>query len=149
MSKRKKRVLITSVCLGIILVVCTFVSFQVYKTLLPKVRTITHQVSDLGHLNIQRITWFVPMEAVMSSEGHDVLYRVVERSGRFGEEYYAEEVPMDIFYENGEMEIRESDGYLRVVAPLLYSGEQVIVETSGPLKNGDTVLWINPQSVQN
>lgn len=147
MSIRKKTVLIVSVCVFVLLGLCTAVSFQVYKSMRPKVTTFSFEISDLGHLNIMQLTWYLPPEAIFANtKGEMIAYRLEERSGRFGSEYFADEIPVEIYYEDGEAVTREEDGYIRVEAPLLQNGDDIIRGTDMPLKNNETVTWLNPET---
>lgn len=141
MSIRKKIVLAFAVLSFLILAVCTIVSYQTSIRLMPQVKTIFFEteVSSNGH-----IIWYVPEQCIScDTEGKDVVYRIRKRAGRFGAEYYVQEVPLEIYLVNGKRQVRNTDRYIRVLAPGLEDQDQLVLESSRFLTSGDIVQWMN------
>lgn len=72
------------------------------------------------------------------------MYRVKERVGRFGKEYFVQEIQLDIYSENGKTEVRE-DGDIRVIAPDLEAWDNLVYKSNRIFADGDTVVWVNPK----
>lgn len=146
MSKKKKIVLIVSALLVIILAIFTVVSDKIYQIMLPKVETFPYKTSI--SVEEQRVTVFLPEESIMvNRKGHNVAYKLYERTARFHNEYYVQEVQLDIYYnDDGKQEIREEDGYIRVIALGLEEWDNIVKFTDKPLQDEETVSWLNPET---
>ena len=93
----------------------------------------------------ERLKWYLPEESFFVNElGHTVVYRVKERVGRFGKEYFVQEIQLDIYSENGKTEVRE-DGDIRVIAPDLEAWDNLVYKSNRIFADGDTVVWVNPK----
>lgn len=144
MSMRKKGTLYCSFAIFILLCTFTYVSWQTNLRLMPRVETFpyTPQVFLAG----ERLKWYLPEESLfVNALGHTVIYRVKERAGRFGREYFVQEVQLDIFSENGQGEIR-ADGHIRVIAPDLEAWDNVVFRSDRFFADRDAVIWVNPES---
>lgn len=144
MSARKKRTLCCAVCIFVILCVFTIVSYRTNIRLMPHVKTFSY-TPPIFQAD-ERLKWYLPEEAFfVNAKGHTVIYRVKERVGRFGREYFVQEVQLDIYTENGQQEIRE-DGHIRVIAPDLEAWDNLVYRSSRFFAEGDAVVWVNPES---
>lgn len=131
---------------GIILIallVFTGISNSVYEASLPRVRTqvVEKEVGELldGYGLWETFAW-IPRECVFpGSSGNTVcVYRISQRAGQFTPtEYYAAVVESTVLDER-ENTVLLNDLYLN------YS-ETLICESSLPLSNGQTVVWLNPE----
>ena len=125
------------------LVVCTVVSNSVYQASLPRVRTrvVEQEVGDLldGYGIWEAFAW-IPKECVFPGNSEDTvcLYRIWQRAGQFTSmEYYAEAQEVPVLDEREDAVLVE-DLYLSYY-------ETLVCETSLPLSNGQTVIWLNPE----
>lgn len=141
MSKKKKFALAGAVLTFLMLAACTVVSYQTSVRFMPKVKTISFQtdISPEG-----RISWYLPEKCIVDDpQGNGVVYRIRERTGRFGTEYYAQEIPLEFDLVQGEKQVRTSDGSIRVLAPGLDDQDHLVLESSRILTAGETVQWLN------
>lgn len=131
----------------LILLVCTVVSYRTNVRFMPRVRTVCFQtdISPKG-----RMMWYLPEKCIFyNTEGNEVAYRIRERTGRFGKECYAQEIPLEFYLVNGERQVRKADGYIRVLAPGLEDQDDLVLESSRLLIAGETVQWVNQESTEN
>lgn len=136
--EKKKVVLIISICVALILGGCTIVSYRIYDRNLPSVNTFYFKTDIDG--NLWTSAYYLPEESITSnSAGETVVYKLQKRMGWFAEEFYVQKVPLDFYYENGELVYRK-DGYVRVILVSLEEGDQIVKEPVG-LKDGLTVKW--------
>lgn len=143
MSVRKKSVLYCAVGIFILLCVFTAVSYQTNIRLMPQVETFSY-TPPIFRAD-ERLKWYLPKESFFVNElGHIVVYRVKERIGRFGKEYFVQEIQLDIYSENGQTQVRD-DGHIRVVAPDLEAGDNLVCKSNRIFADGDAVVWINPK----
>lgn len=146
MSKRKKIVLAGAALTFLILAACTIISYQTSIRFMPQVKTISFQMEVASN---DRMMWFLPEKCILyDTEGNYVVYRIRERTGRFGTEYYAQEIPLEFYLVDGERQVREADGYVRVLAPGLEDQDQLVLESSRLFTAGDTVQWVNQKSTK-
>lgn len=137
---KKKVVLIISSCVFVLLAGCTVASFWIYDKNLPRVDTFYYRTA-VQH-DFKTIESYLPEESIaLNSRGDTVAYRLQKRMGWFSEEFYVEEIPLDYYYEDGELVYREEDGYLRVVLRSLEEGDQIVKEPVPGLQDGLTVKW--------
>lgn len=147
MSRRKKKTLCFSIGIFIVLCTLTFVSYQTNIRLMPKVETFSY-TPPIFEAD-EKTKWYLPEESFfVNSKGHTVIYRIKDRAGRFGRDYFVQEVQLDIYFENGQKEIRKKDGHIRVIAPDLEAWDNLVYKTSDFFAEGDTVVWLNPESDQ-
>ena len=125
------------------LVVCTVVSNSVYQASLPRVRTrlVEQEIGELldGYGLWETFAW-IPRECVFPGNSEDTvcLYRIWQRTGQFtSTEYYAEAQEVPVLDEREDAVLVE-DLYLNYY-------ETLVCETSLPLSNGQTVIWLNPE----
>lgn len=143
-NKRKKMVFAWAALSFLILAVCTIASYQNSLRFMPQVTTVSFEtkVSPNG-----RMMWYVPEKCIFCDmQGNDVVYRICKRTGRFGEEYYVQEISLEIYLVDGKKQVRNAEGYIRVVAPGLEDQDQLVLESSRLLTAGDTVQWVNQKS---
>lgn len=121
----------------------TVISNSVYQASLPRVRTriVEQEIGDLldGYGLWETLAW-IPRECVFpgSSENTVCLYRIWQRPGQFtGMEYYAEAIEVPVLDEREDAVLVE-ELYLDFY-------ETLICETSLPLHNGQTVVWLNSE----
>ncbi|MDE6984548.1 MAG: hypothetical protein K2O99_08460 [Lachnospiraceae bacterium] len=144
MSVGKKRILCCAVVIFVILCVFTVVSYRTNIRLMPRVETFPYTPPIFWA--DEQLKWYLPREALfVNAKGHTVAYRIRERAGRFGREYFVQEVQLDIFLENGREEVRE-DGHIRVIAPDLEAWDNLVCGSSRFFAEGDAVVWVNPDS---
>lgn len=144
MSRRKKWTFAASAATLILLAVFTAVSYQNNNRLMPRVKTLTFHFDDSCKTDYK---WYLPEECIFSNAfGKSIVYRMKDRMGRFGKEYYVEEVELDIYRENGETQYREGDGHLRVEAPYIWEGDKIVLESDKFFVPKETVKWVNPES---
>ncbi len=133
-------------CLGAVLLAAllafTVISNRVYEDSLPRVRTRTVE-KEIGRLLDGYGLWetfaWVPRECVFpsSSENTVCVYRIGGRIGLFTElEYYADAAELPVLDEREDAVLVED----------LYLGyfETLVCESSLPLSNGQTIIWLNP-----
>ena len=143
MSVRKKSVLYCTVIIFILLCVFTIVSYQTNIQFMPRVETFSY-TPPIFQAD-ERLKWYLPEESFFVNElGHTVVYRVKERVGRFGREYFVQEIQLDIYSDNGETEVRE-DGDIRVIAPDLEAWDNLVYKSNRIFVDGDAVVWENPK----
>ncbi len=143
MSVRKRSILYCSLSIFIILCVFTAVSYRTNIRLMPHVETFSY-IPPISQAD-ERFKWYLPEESFfVNPMGHTVVYRVKERVGRFGREYFVQEVQLDIYTEKGQREIRE-DGHIRVIAPDLEAWDNLVYKSNRTFVEGDAVVWINPE----
>lgn len=131
---------------GIILIallVFTAISNSVYEASLPRVCTqvVEKEVGELldGYGLWETFAW-VPRECVFpgSSDNTVCVYRISQRAGQFTPtEYYAAVVESTVLDER-EDAVLLNDLYLN------YS-ETLICESSLPLSDGQTIIWLNQE----
>lgn len=138
--KKKRIVLSVSVFLGLLLLGCTIASYKIYDMNLIPVSTFYHKTSTDG--NLWTMANYLPETSITTNSlGQNVVYRLQNRMGWFAKEYYVEEVPFEFYYENGEKVYRK-DGSVRVNAPSLEEGDQLVEEVQPGLMDGLTVKWV-------
>lgn len=138
---RKRIIRRTSAAILIALAAFTAISNRIYQASLPRVRTrIVEQ--EVGALLDDRGLWenfaWIPRECVFPGSSQDTvcLYRVWTRAGQFtAEECYAAEIEVPV------LDVRDD----AVLVDELYLDfyETLICETTLPLSNGQTVVWLN------
>lgn len=75
----------------------------------------------------------VPLTAVNGSEGEYTIYALKTRDGLFGEEQYVQQVEVE--------KLAESVLSMAVQADALWEGDKIVVSSTGPLADGETV-WV-------
>lgn len=144
MSRRKKWTFAAAAATLILLIVFTAVSYQNNNRLMPRVKTFTFRFDDSCKTDYK---WYLPEDCIMSDgKGNCKVYRLKDRMGRFGKEYYTEEVLLHIYSENGEKQYREADGHLRVEAPEIWEGDKIVYECDQFFAPKETVKWVNTES---
>ena len=139
---RKRIIRRASAAILIALVVFTAISNHVYQDSLPRVRTrlVEQEIGALldGYGLWETLAW-VPKECIFpaSNENMVCVYRIGQRAGQFtGTEYFAQAVESPILDEREDAVLLE-ELYLDYY-------ETLICETSLPLSDGQTVVWLNP-----
>ena len=138
---RKRIIRWASAAILITLVAFTVISNRVYQDSLPRVRTrmVEQEIGELldGYGLWETLAW-VPKECIFSGSNENTvcLYRVWQRAGQFTstEDYVvAEEVRV----------LDEREDAVLVDNLYLDFYETLVCETSLPLSNGETVIWLN------
>lgn len=139
---RKRIIRWTAGAILVVLLVLTGVSDAVYQASLPRVRTrmVEPEIGELldGYGLWETLHW-LPPECVFpsSTEGMVCVYRVWQRSGQFDRiEYYvdAQEVAL----------LDQREDAILVDGSYLSFYETLVCESDQPLRNGQTVVWLNP-----
>lgn len=140
----RKRIIRWISCLFLlVLLIFTVISNSVYQASLPRVRTRTveQEVGKLldGYGLWETFAW-IPRDCVFPSGSEDTvrLYRVLQRGGQFTstEDYVeAEEV----------LVLDEREDAVLVENYYLGFYEELVCESNLPLKNGETVIYLNSE----
>lgn len=138
---RKRIIRCASAVILIALVAFTVISNQVYQDSLPRVRTqmVEQEIGALldGYGLWETFAW-VPNECIFPSNNENMVcvYRIEQRAGQFtNTEYFAQAVESPVLDEREDAVLLE--------ALYLDSYETLICETSLPLSDGQTVIWLN------
>lgn len=141
---RKRIIRCLAAVLLIVLLAFTGISNWVNEASLPRVqtRTVEKEVGRLldGYSLWETLAW-VPRECVFpgNRENTVCVYRIGRRIGLFTElEYYADEVEIPVLDEREDAVLVE-DLYLSYF-------ETLICEANQSLIDGQTVVWLNPDS---
>ena len=142
---RKKIIRLASAVILIALVVFTSISNRVYQDSLPRVRTrmVEQEIGSLldGYGLWETLAW-VPKECIFhaSNENMVCVYRIGQRAGQFAStEYFAQAVESPVLDEREDAVLLE-ELYLDFY-------ETLICETDLPLRDGQTVMWLNDKIV--
>mgnify|MGYP003304281888 FL=1 len=138
---RKKIIRWASAAILIALVAFTVISNQVYQDSLPRVRTqmVEQEIGSLldGYGLWETLAW-VPKECIFpaSNENMVCVYRIEQRAGQFtSTEYFAQAVESPVLDEREDAVLLE--------ALYLDFYETLICETNLPVRDGQTVVWLN------
>lgn len=138
---RKRIIRCASAVILIALVAFTVISNQVYQDSLPRVRTqmVEQEIGALldGYGLWETFAW-VPNECIFPSNNENMVcvYRIEQRAGQFtNTEYFAQAVESPVLDEREDAVLLE--------ALYLDFYETLICETSLPLSDGQTVIWLN------
>ncbi|WP_321004743.1 hypothetical protein [Eisenbergiella porci] len=141
--KKKKIILITSGLCYLILAVFTVVSNVVYQNTVPEVCSIVYEGSF--SFEEDRLTYFVPEETITGNDIGRYLFKIQKRPGRFREEYYVKAVPIEIWRGEGEAEVRNEKGYIRIQVIGLEHLDNIVIKSSAALSDGQAIKWLNPE----
>lgn len=140
---RKRIIRCASAVILIALVAFTVISNQVYQDSLPRVRTqmVEQEIGALldGYGLWETFAW-VPNECIFPSNNENMVcvYRIEQRAGQFtSTEYFAQAVESPVLDEREDAVLLE--------ALYLDFYETLICETSLPLSDGQTVIWLNSE----
>ena len=140
---RKRIIRCASAAILIALVAFTVISNQVYQDSLPRVRTqmVEQEIGALldGYGLWETFAW-VPNECIFPSNNENMVcvYRIEQRAGQFtSTEYFAQAVESPVLDEREDAVLLE--------ALYLDFYETLICETSLPLSDGQTVIWLNSE----
>lgn len=140
---RKRIIRWTAGVILIALLAFTVISNFIYQASLPRVRTrvVEKEIGRLldGYGLWETLAW-VPRECVFPSDKENMvcLYRVGARAGLFTQsEYFADMVETPILDEREDAVLVE-DLYLSYY-------ETLVCESSLPLQDGETIVWLNPE----
>ena len=140
---RKRIIRCASAVILIALVAFTVISNQVYQDSLPRVRTqmVEQEIGALldGYGLWETFAW-VPNECIFPSNNENMVcvYRIEQRAGQFtNTEYFAQAVESPVLDEREDAVLLE--------ALYLDFYETLICETSLPLSDGQTVIWLNSE----
>lgn len=140
---RKRIIRWASAAILIALVAFTAISNRVYQDSLPRVRTqmVEQEIGALldGYGLWETFAW-VPNECIFPSNNENMVcvYRIEQRAGQFtSTEYFAQAVESPVLDEREDAVLLE--------ALYLDFYETLICETSLPLSDGQTVIWLNSE----
>ena len=140
---RKRIIRCASAVILIALVAFTVISNQVYQDSMPRVRTqmVEQEIGALldGYGLWETFAW-VPNECIFPSNNENMVcvYRIEQRAGQFtSTEYFAQAVESPVLDEREDAVLLE--------ALYLDFYETLICETSLPLSDGQTVIWLNSE----
>ena len=138
---RKRIIRWASAAILIALVAFTVISNQVYQDSLPRVRTrmVEQEIGALldGYGLWETLAW-VPNECIFPSNNENMVcvYRIEQRAGQFtSTEYFAQAVESPVLDEREDAVLLE--------ALYLDFYETLICETNLPVRDGQTVVWLN------
>ena len=137
MSKSKKILYISTLCVLVLLVIFTVLSKFIFDAIIPVVETVKPVNMELLDGETSRIyNTVIPYGAVIPGEyGRNYVYIVRERKGLFGQEYYC--VLVEVSIEN------YNDLYAALGGWSVTVFDDVVLSSSKFLTSGEVVRVIN------